>query len=651
MRRPIFCGFLLFSVFCFTACHRKQQKGTDFIRIDGRGSGRIFQGIGGVSAGASSRLLIDYPEPYRSQILDYLFKPNYGASLQHLKVEIGSDVNSTDGSEPSHMRTPEDQNYKRGYEWWLMEQARKRNPEIILDCLAWGAPAWIGHGHFFSQDMANYEVRFIQGGQKAHHLDIQYAGVWNEKKPEFSYVNLLKMDFQSAGLSTKLVCCDLYPAEDQWQMLDAMKNDATLRDSIDVVSVHYPRVKGKMTAPKAAKQMGKPLWSSEDGPWRGDWKGAEELAKIYNRNYIDGRMTATEIWSPVTSYYDVLPVPGSGLMYANTPWSGHYEVQPAIWATAQTTQFAQPGWRYIDSACGYLKGQGSFVTLRSPRSGDYSVIIETIDATQPQSVSFRVTGGLSGGMVHVWETNSTKMFGHVKDVTPQNGSFRMLLDPDAIYSLTTTTGQGKGEAKPPRARTFPLPYSENFERTEEGQAPRYFSDQDGAFEVWHCTGRSGRCLFQVIDKMPIPWDGTPDPYTLLGDVDWADYHVSADVLMEQPGHASVLGRIDSADNFKDAKALWPSAYILNVEQNGQWQLLNAKYKAPTTTLASGSASFPLNTWHHLGLSFKGSAITASIDGKIVARVSDTTHVHGMVAIGSGWNRAEFDNFQVQPERQ
>ena len=99
--------------------------------IDGSSKGRIFDGIGALSAGASSRLLIDYQEPYRSQILDYLFKPGYGAALQHLKVEIGGDVNSTDGSEPSHMRMPADRNYTRGYEWWLMQEARKRNPQII----------------------------------------------------------------------------------------------------------------------------------------------------------------------------------------------------------------------------------------------------------------------------------------------------------------------------------------------------------------------------------------------------------------------------------------------------------------------------------------------------------------------------------------
>src|SRR5215472_9507020 len=111
--------------------------------LDGKSKGRNFDGLGAASAGASSRLLIDYPEPQRSQILDYLFKPGYGAALQHLKVEIGADVNSTDGSEPSFMRTPSDHDSTRGYEWWLMVEAHERNPNIILEILPWGAPAWV----------------------------------------------------------------------------------------------------------------------------------------------------------------------------------------------------------------------------------------------------------------------------------------------------------------------------------------------------------------------------------------------------------------------------------------------------------------------------------------------------------------------------
>jgi hypothetical protein len=46
------------------------------VTLDGNSKGRIFEGLGALSAGASSRLLIDYPEPQRSEILDYLFKPN-----------------------------------------------------------------------------------------------------------------------------------------------------------------------------------------------------------------------------------------------------------------------------------------------------------------------------------------------------------------------------------------------------------------------------------------------------------------------------------------------------------------------------------------------------------------------------------------------
>ena len=52
-------------------------------------------------------------------------QPNFGASLQILKVEIGGDSQSTEGTEPSHMHAPGDENYLRGYEWWLLKEAKK----------------------------------------------------------------------------------------------------------------------------------------------------------------------------------------------------------------------------------------------------------------------------------------------------------------------------------------------------------------------------------------------------------------------------------------------------------------------------------------------------------------------------------------------
>src|SRR3954464_2074365 len=132
------------------------------ITIDGTHSGRTFDGIGAISGGGgNSRLLIDYPEPQRSQVLDYLFKPGYGADLQVLKLEIGGDANSTDGSEPSIEHTRGAVNCDGGYEWWLAEQAKARNPQIELYGLAWAAPGWIGNGNFWSQDMVDYLMTWL----------------------------------------------------------------------------------------------------------------------------------------------------------------------------------------------------------------------------------------------------------------------------------------------------------------------------------------------------------------------------------------------------------------------------------------------------------------------------------------------------------
>lgn len=50
--------------------------------------GLEFEGIGALSAGASSRLLMDCPEPQRSEILDLLFKPGYAAAPHRFKVKV-----------------------------------------------------------------------------------------------------------------------------------------------------------------------------------------------------------------------------------------------------------------------------------------------------------------------------------------------------------------------------------------------------------------------------------------------------------------------------------------------------------------------------------------------------------------------------------
>ncbi len=623
--------------------------------LDGNSAGRVFDGIGAVSAGASSRLLIDYPEPQRSQILDYLFKPGYGAALQLLKVELGADVNSTDGSEPSHMRSASDHNATRGYEWWLMAEAHKRNPNIVLEILPWGAPAWVGtkaagKETLYSSNMADYVVDFIRTAKRDYSLEIAYTGIWNERDFDVAYIKELHQRLKDAGLATKIVCCD-----GDWSPADQVLKDPELAADVAVIGAHYPRDdKGKITTTEAARKTGKPLWSSEDQPNDGggpfvsrDWPiGGRILAHYYNQNYLLGSMTATEIWSPVTSYYDNLAAPNSGLMYANTPWSGHYDVQSTIWVTAHTTQFAQPGWQYLDSASGFLPDKGSYVTLRSADKKNWSVVLETIDAKQPQSVTFRLAGGLTATDVHIWVTNSTHIFEKVATVKPVDGKFEYTFQPESLYSLTTTTGQAEGLAHPPPAAAFPFPYEDDFEKVLLGHSPKYLADQDGAFEVQPCLGRTGQCLEQVVTTRPIAWASTPDPFTLAGDANWTDLSVAADVRFLSAAPATIMGRIDSADNFQDGKALLPSGYILRVQPNGAWELLSQSFNVPVVTLSFGSVNLDRGKWHHLELRFRGKQISASLDGAQLTSVEDTAHTHGMIALGTEWDRIQFDNLRV-----
>ena len=64
---------LISALFLFAVFAGAAEAAT--IPIDGTDQGRAFEGICAISAGANSRLLIDYEEPYRNDILDYLFKP------------------------------------------------------------------------------------------------------------------------------------------------------------------------------------------------------------------------------------------------------------------------------------------------------------------------------------------------------------------------------------------------------------------------------------------------------------------------------------------------------------------------------------------------------------------------------------------------
>ena len=621
------------------------------ITLDGTRLGATFEGIGALSAGASSRLLIDYPAAQRTQILDLLFRPRFGASLQHLKVEIGGDVNSTCGVEPAFAHTREESidpsaaQLARGYETWLMREARQRNPSLFLDALQWGAPYWIGEGHFFSQDNADYIASFHLGLRRHFGLKIEYQGIWNETDYDPAWIKVLRSTLDRHGLTDVRVIAADQTGETVWKIADDMAEDPALAAAVHAIGDHYLAYRSS----PAARASGKPLWANEDGPWGGDWYAATKLAKLYNRSYIEGRLQKFITWSLVTSYYDVLPLPGSGLLRANQPWSGHYEVQPALWVVAQTTQFTEPGWRYVDGGCGYLDEFGSYVTLQSPDRRDHTIVIETMDTPYTakffsrQDVEFRFSPEFSDRPLHLWRSGPDAQFVHETTLRPTDGSVRLALAGDRVYTLSTTTGQSKGDATwsvPPDQR-WSLPYRDTFERITESGLPFGFIDQAGVFELRDLPSGRGRGLAQVVPRKGIEWrfHRNPEPFTLLGDARWADYGVGVDAQWPHDGYVSVLGRITKV--MQDEQP--PLGYAFQIGQEGQWRLV-----AHRRTLARGRIRPPDEGWHRLALTFEGTRVRAAFDGRTVTTVTDDTFARGLAGLGCGWHAAWFDHFAVEP---
>ena len=655
MNNCCFKTFILLGLMALSTAAAAQTA----IPIDGKDKGRIFDGIGALSAGASSRLLIDYPEPQRSEILDYLFKPNFGAALQINKVEIGGDMNSTDGSEPSHMRTREDENYNRGYEWWLMTESKKRNPAVKLHGLQWGAPNWVNPKgkDIWTQENITFLLNWVRGAKTHHHLTIDYLGGWNEKEGNPGWFVDLRKALDQAGLKNiQIVADDCF----KWKAASVMATHPDYAAAVQVIGSHYPDIfTGKDVDANLveAQKTGKPIWGSEVGS--SDYhEGATRLIKQYNRGYIDSKMTAFINWSTVWSVLSGRAFSGDGLMLANTPWTGHYEVGKSIWATAHTTQFAQPGWQYLDRACGYFGGnykQGSYVTLVAPNHKDYSLIVETLDTREPQTATFTVTVGLSSADIHVWKTNiqsqkTEDWFIQQPNLSAKDGSFTATFQPGCLYSLTTTTGQAKGMTTPPAETLLALPYTEDFQRYDIGSTPKYFSDQHGTFEIVAAGGgRPGKSLRQMVTARPVCWAaGDGDPATLIGDPRWKNYQLSCDVLLEQPGSADLIGRMEDVKGMNQRRG-----YHLRLNDQGQWSLFVDNNKEPWfKNISSGElpAAAGSGKWHKLTLRFVDSHISALIDEVVVVdKTVDTCFRSGMVGLQAGrWHTAQYMNFSVVP---
>lgn len=348
---------------------------------------------------------------------------------------------------------------------------------------------------------------------------------------------------------------------------------------------------------------------------------------------------------------------------------------------AHTTQFIEPGWRYLlvngSGGSGLLPsslGNGSYVTLVSPNNlTDFTLIIEKIVGpckcaspgtgnTTDATVQFLLTGGLPGPgtVLYVWRTNETHHFWQdTNTVIANDGTLSIFIPRDSIVTVSTvaTARHGVPSNPVPPSSNFPLPYTDNFDSYPEDTTPvRYFADETGSF-----AARSG-ALTQVVNIDPGPnrWlQEDVDPFTLIGDNSLQNILINVTTIFEPanissgPGsfgftYTQVCGRIANYSGLKNGP---PPGYCFAVNATGAWLV-----RAGTTALADGQLSPPFNSMdpHTLILQLDDQVITGwLIPGSSVPSSSPLFNITstiypngGLVGLGSGYHYSAFDNFSL-----
>jgi len=541
------------------------------------------------------------------------------------------------------------------------EGGQRRSPNIKLYGLMWGRPAWLGS--MYSQKHVDYITTWM-GCAAQNGLHIDYLGGSNERGASAGAMGAFYVALDKARKAsfptTKIVASDEHNPPDYWRVATWLKTNPAFAASVDILGEHdncvWLSIYDHCNISPDALASGKPLWTSEQSSAI-DGDGADSLARALNREYIDARVTGNLNWGLAAGMYADTATAGTGLILTDTPWNGAYTVTPDVWVDAQTTQFTAPGWRYIDSASGYLSTGASYVTLRSPDSGDYSTVVETTQATAPQTVRF-TTSGLSTAPLQLWSTDLQSSqpkdwFVHQGSLTPQSGTVEVTLQPGRVYTLSTTTGQHAGTGATTAgtdaalAQQMRIPFSENFEDVPAGAQARYFQAVQSGFEATACGGgRTGMCYRQMLTETPLNWHRTRfEPVSVVGDPRWwGDYRVSTDAMLEQAGSVYLIGRVENYDGAS------VSGYHLKVSDTGAWTVFTEDQQGNDATLAEGTTKpIGVGSWHDLALSFHGSRISAFVDGSKVTEITDTSHTTGQVGIGtSAYQNAQFDNLNIAP---
>jgi hypothetical protein len=652
---------------------------------------KLYRGAGMVSANNSSRLLLDYksehPDVY-NELLSLLFGEN-GVNITHLKVEMGSDINSSSGTEPCVKRTEEEKaDVRRGAGFQLACDAKKVNPDLTLDMLFWSEPLWVTNADDVYAARYKWYKETLDAAYETYGLKFDYvSSTRNEREYDTDWIKYL-----SDALKSEKDCpydyskIKIVAGEEvgTWNIADKMLEDEELMKAIDVVGTHYTSWATE-NAKKLADEYGKELWFSEgsspmsysQGVSRfegtmADINGVLDIANRIITMVSGGEMTLYEYQPAVASYYDGVTYCQKQLILANEPWSGYYMLDGGFYMSLHFSQFIKKGWAFVDGACsadGKSGGDGhaivdsvySYLTAADTETGDYSTVITNTTA-DPITYNFTVKNlGKASSDVNVWETRGSdegewkeNYFRHIDTVIPLENdgayTFSVTVKPYSMVTVSTVNAEEPSFTEK-TSEILPLPYTDDYEYSDydssylssRGNAPRYTTDEGGAFEVASVDGNNVLMQMITAETKSQEWGYTPDPVTNFGDDRWFNYSVSADVKFEKSdspdknyvgiGLRYILG--DSGQ----------SGFWIQLYENGYWILNRSKIHAAEGQIEN----FDPSPWVNLKIEANYNVVNAYADGELIISYESELPLlsAGRAALYSSYNRNCFDNFAAE----
>lgn len=677
------------------------------ITIDGkmanmRESSR-YRGLGMVSANNSSRLLLDYkavhPEQYW-ELLRYLFGPE-GLALTHLKLEMGADVNSSSGTEPAIKRRPDEPaDVTRGAGFQLAADAKSVNPELTLDMLWWSEPRWVTDAADVYAARYRWYTETLGAAYERYGLCFDYVSAnQNERAIDTEWIKYLSAHLAAERnapydyAAIRIVAAD---EEGSFEIAELMRQDAELREAVDVIAAHY--TDWATEAVRELARAGKEIWFSEGcapmsyargthrfdagGTGLSDTNGMLDIANRIIAMYPCGEMTLYEFQPAVAAYYDGATFCQKQLVRADTPWNGCYSLDTGFYMALHFSQFIKRGWRFLEGACRCDGSPGadghtlvgaveSCMAACDIQTGDYScVMTNSTDREIRCRLTVRNLCGAEGEQklpLHIWETRGPdSRSGEPYDahylewagrIMPQNGQpetvYSFALKPYSLVTVSTLSYARPDFASlTARKNTcMKLPYRDDFSYKrygtafleKRGYAPLYMTDIGGAFEV---VRRENRYVLQQRITEPLraaEWGYTPEPVTCFGDDRWFHYALSAQICLAegtpaQPSYAGIGIRYALAD-------CGQSGYWLRYDEGGGWRLMRGRSCLAAGRLPAAAAA---GSWVTLRLQAEGERISALIDGVCVCRYRETlggalpaerSGAEGLETAGCGAGRA------------